>query len=113
MGSYVKRLPFRRLSFLVALLAALAFAAPAHALDRAGLATTLARLHAKLGPAAGAYVVDEATGEVLYAHRANLALAPASNEKLFVSAAALLRFGPQGTLTTTPRAAPDATIEED
>jgi serine-type D-Ala-D-Ala carboxypeptidase/endopeptidase (penicillin-binding protein 4) len=102
---------FRRLAFLAALLGALVLAAPAQALDRAGLTSILAKLHGRLGPAAGAYVVDLDTGAVLYAHRENLALAPASNEKLFVTASALLRFGREGTLATTLRTGPDAAID--
>lgn len=102
----------RRPLFIVALLAGLLLTAiPAQALDRAGLRATLTKLHARLGPVAGAYVVDVATGEPIYAHRENLPLAPASNEKLFVTAGALMRFGPQGTLTTTLRTAPDAVID--
>ncbi|HWI74514.1 MAG TPA: D-alanyl-D-alanine carboxypeptidase/D-alanyl-D-alanine-endopeptidase [Baekduia sp.] len=98
---------------LVALLA-LALAAPAaQAVDRAGLRATLTTLDNRLGPAAGAYVVDVATGDVLYAHRENLALAPASNEKLFVTSAALLRFGAAGTLPTKLEAAPGTTIDAD
>jgi D-alanyl-D-alanine carboxypeptidase/D-alanyl-D-alanine-endopeptidase (penicillin-binding protein 4) len=103
----------RRLSLLLlALAVAVAWAAPsAQALTRAGLGPTLAKLHAKLGRSAGAYVVDAATGESLYAHRENLALAPASNEKLFVTAAALLRYGPNATLATDVRAAPGAVVD--
>src|SRR3954451_11153728 len=53
----------RRLPFVAALLSALAFAAPAHALDRPGLARSLARLEARMGPYAAAYVVDLASGQ--------------------------------------------------
>ncbi len=67
------------------------------------LRATLTKLHNRLGPAAGAYVVDLADGTDLYSHRPTLALAPASNEKLFMTATALLRFGAAGTLTTTRR----------
>jgi len=103
----------RRLSLLalVALLALTALVPAARAVDRAGLRSTLTTLHNRLGPAAGGYVVDLATGEVLYRHRENLALAPASNEKLFTTAAALLRFGASATLPTTLQAAPGTTID--
>ncbi len=103
----------RRLSLLalVALLALTALVPAAHAIDRAGLRSTLTTLHNRLGPAAGGYVVDLATGEVLYRHRENLALAPASNEKLFTTAAALLRFGAAATLPTTLQAAPGTEID--
>ncbi len=105
----------RRLSLLafVALLALVALVPTARAVDRAGLRSTLTTLHNRLGPAAGAYVVDLATGEVLFSHRDSLALAPASNEKLFTTAAALLRFGASGTLTTTLQAAPGTEIDAD
>ncbi len=105
----------RRLSLLalVALLAFGALAPTAGAVDRAGLRATLSTLHNRLGPAAGAYVVDLTTGEVLFRHRDSLALAPASNEKLFSTAAALLRFGASGTLATTLRATPGAEIDAD
>jgi D-alanyl-D-alanine carboxypeptidase/D-alanyl-D-alanine-endopeptidase (penicillin-binding protein 4) len=105
----------RRLSLLalVALLALAAVVPTARAVDRAGLRSTLTTLHNRLGPAAGAYVVDLTTGEVLFSHRDSLALAPASNEKLFTTAAALLRFGASGTLATTLQAAPGAEIDDD
>ena len=105
----------RRLSLLalVALLALTALVPAARAVDRAGLRSTLTTLHNRLGPAAGAYVVDLTTGDVLFSHRDSLALAPASNEKLFATAAALLRFGASGTLPTTLQAAPGTEIDAD
>ncbi|MCZ4492088.1 MAG: hypothetical protein JWP53_1019, partial [Conexibacter sp.] len=106
----------RRLLPLLALVAllAVALAAPAaQAVDRAGLRATLAKLHGRLGTSAGAYVVDLADGQPLYAHRENLALAPASNEKLFTTATALLRFGATGALATTLQARPGTTIDAD
>lgn len=93
------------------MLLALALASPAQALDRAVLQATLAKLHAGLGPSAGAYVVDLGTGQALFANRENLPLAPASNEKLFVTSAALLRFGATGTLSTQLRSAPGAAVD--
>jgi D-alanyl-D-alanine carboxypeptidase/D-alanyl-D-alanine-endopeptidase (penicillin-binding protein 4) len=98
---------------LVALLAALALAPAARAVDRVGLRSTLATLHNRLGSFAGAYVVDQSDGSVLYSHRESLALAPASNEKLFVTATALLRFGASGTLTTSLAAAPGVAVDPD
>lgn len=45
------------------------------------------------GTSFGALVVDEATGETLFAHRAGAPLVPASNMKLVTTAAALARLG--------------------
>jgi D-alanyl-D-alanine carboxypeptidase/D-alanyl-D-alanine-endopeptidase (penicillin-binding protein 4) len=105
----VRRRPVLLLA-LVALLT-IAVAAPAQAVDRAGLRSTLAKLQPRMGASAGAYVVDMTTGEPIYAHREDLALAPASNEKLFVTAAALLRFGPTETLPTTLRTATGVAVD--
>lgn len=77
---------------LVACIALLA-AAPAHALDRAALRTKLARETARLGAASGAHVVDLDAGTVLFSRHPDLALVPASNEKLFTTATALLTLG--------------------
>src|SRR4051794_2560924 len=66
-----------------------------------------------MGASAGAYVVDLGTGEPLFARNENLALAPASNEKLFTTSTALLRFGPAGTLNTELRPGPGATVDAD
>jgi D-alanyl-D-alanine carboxypeptidase/D-alanyl-D-alanine-endopeptidase (penicillin-binding protein 4) len=105
----------RRLSLLalVALLVLVVVAPAARAVDRPGLRSTLTTLHHRLGPSAGAYVVDLATGNVLFSHRESLALAPASNEKLFTTAATLLRFGGAGTLATTLQTAPGTEIDAD
>jgi serine-type D-Ala-D-Ala carboxypeptidase/endopeptidase (penicillin-binding protein 4) len=104
----------RRRSFLVLVLtlaAAVAAAAPAAALDRATLARKLSRETRHLGAYSGAYVFDLTTGKRLFSRRPDVALAPASNEKLFTTAAALLLLGPDATLTTTLRAAPGTTVE--
>jgi D-alanyl-D-alanine carboxypeptidase/D-alanyl-D-alanine-endopeptidase (penicillin-binding protein 4) len=103
----------RRLPPLLALLGAIVLlvAAPAQALDRPTLRATLSKLQGRLGSSAGAYVVDLSTGQPLFSARENLALAPASNEKLFTTAAALVRFGATGTLTTELRPGPGAQID--
>jgi D-alanyl-D-alanine carboxypeptidase/D-alanyl-D-alanine-endopeptidase (penicillin-binding protein 4) len=106
----------RRRLLLVALavLLALALAAPAaQAVDRAGLRSTLAKLQPRMGAASGAYVVDLATGDPIYSSRPDVALAPASNEKLFITATALMRFGAGDTLSTTLQAAPGVTVDDD
>lgn len=84
-----RRTPFGLLVACIALLAA----APAHALDRVALHTKLARETARLGAASGAHVVDLDAGTVLFSRQPDLALVPASNEKLFTTATALLTLG--------------------
>ena len=84
-----RRTPFGLLVACIALLAA----APAHALDRVALHTKLARETARLGAASGAHVLDLDEGTVLFSRQPDLALVPASNEKLFTTATALLTFG--------------------
>lgn len=91
----------------------LALAAPARALDAPTLKTKLSRESGLLGGASGARVVDLTTGKVLFSRHADLTLAPASNEKLFTTATALLRFGAGGTLTTAVRAGPGTKVGDD
>jgi D-alanyl-D-alanine carboxypeptidase/D-alanyl-D-alanine-endopeptidase (penicillin-binding protein 4) len=52
------------------------------------------------GGAGGADVIDLDTGRTLFAASAGVPRLPASVEKLYTTATALLRFGPDGTLTT-------------
>ena len=59
------------------------------------LRSSLARQMRLAGPTSGAYVVDLQTGRELYALRADVRRIPASVEKLFTTATALLRFGPE------------------
>jgi D-alanyl-D-alanine carboxypeptidase/D-alanyl-D-alanine-endopeptidase (penicillin-binding protein 4) len=89
------------------LLLVLAPAAPAAGLDavRAGLA----REFAPAGGLSGAYARDLQTGTELIAVREDRPRIPASVEKLFVTATALLRFGPTGQLAT--RAVVDTQID--
>ena len=54
---------------------------------------------ARAGGPRGAYVVDIGTGERLR-RKADVARMPASVEKLYTSATAMLRYGAEGTLTT-------------
>ena len=51
--------------------------------------------------ATGAYVLDLTAGRTLFATAPGVARMPASVEKLYTTATALLRFGPNGTLTTS------------
>jgi D-alanyl-D-alanine carboxypeptidase/D-alanyl-D-alanine-endopeptidase (penicillin-binding protein 4) len=66
-----------------------------------------------MGSHAGAYAVDLGSGRVIYSRNANLALAPASNEKLLTTSTALIRLGPDTTLDTIVRPAPDAVLQPD
>lgn len=52
------------------------------------------------GGGAGALVVDLDTGQEIYAARPDTARVPASVEKLYTTAAALMRLGPEATLET-------------
>ncbi len=91
----------RALTCLLLALAALACAAPAaSALDRAALRSELSRAMLSSRLLAGAYVRDIDTGEEIYARNENVARSPASVEKLYTTATALLRFGPDATLRT-------------
>jgi serine-type D-Ala-D-Ala carboxypeptidase/endopeptidase (penicillin-binding protein 4) len=96
-----------------ALIALLAWALLAPAAQAAGPAKTkriLAREMAQAGAYSGAYVVDLDSGRALYAEDADVERIPASVAKLYTSASALLRYGPEGTLRTgvLAGAAPDA-----
>jgi D-alanyl-D-alanine carboxypeptidase/D-alanyl-D-alanine-endopeptidase (penicillin-binding protein 4) len=52
------------------------------------------------GGASGAIVVDETDGRVLFALRPDTPRVPASNQKLYTTSTALLRYGTGGTLNT-------------
>ena len=89
----------RRTVLLV--LVALGLAAPAA--SAAGLAATqraLTHEMAKSGPAAGAYVIDLDTGAPLFEDDPDVQRIPASVNKLFTTATALQRFGPEHTFQT-------------
>jgi serine-type D-Ala-D-Ala carboxypeptidase/endopeptidase (penicillin-binding protein 4) len=83
---------------LLAVLTLLLAAAPAGAQS---LETTVARQLARAGGASGAYVLDTTTGRPLASVRAAIGRNPASVEKLYTTATALLRLGPAATLDTT------------
>jgi D-alanyl-D-alanine carboxypeptidase/D-alanyl-D-alanine-endopeptidase (penicillin-binding protein 4) len=101
----------RLLAFVIVGL--LALPAVASAVDGATLKRSWDNRERRMGARAGAYVVDLGSGRVLYSRRADLRLAPASNEKLLTTASALMRLGPDTTLDTTVRAAPDAVLQPD
>jgi serine-type D-Ala-D-Ala carboxypeptidase/endopeptidase (penicillin-binding protein 4) len=67
----------------------------------------------RMGSHAGAYVVDLGTGRVIYSRNADRRLAPASNQKLLTTAAAISRLGSATTLETVVRASPDVAVGAD
>lgn len=83
---------------LLALLMLVGVGAPAGAQT---LQTAIARQLARAGGASGAYVLDTTTGRPLASVRATIGRNPASVEKLYTTAAALLRLGPAATLDTS------------
>jgi D-alanyl-D-alanine carboxypeptidase/D-alanyl-D-alanine-endopeptidase (penicillin-binding protein 4) len=100
------------ITLLVALLPGVAQAAGLQETKRA-----LSREMLKTSQASGAYVVDLGSGAEIYARKPDVDRMPASVEKLYTTAGALLRHGPEGRLTTEVLAAalPDAdgTIQGD
>jgi D-alanyl-D-alanine carboxypeptidase/D-alanyl-D-alanine-endopeptidase (penicillin-binding protein 4) len=97
--------------FALALLLLLALAPGAQAADLAATQRVLAREMARSGAASGAYVVDVSSGQEIYAFRPDAGRIPASVEKLYTAAGALLTYGPEGHLTTRvlAEALPDET----
>ena len=55
----------------------------------------------RIGGATSAYVVDMNTGQTLYSVGAGVGRLPASLEKIYTTSTALLRFGPNATLSTS------------
>jgi D-alanyl-D-alanine carboxypeptidase/D-alanyl-D-alanine-endopeptidase (penicillin-binding protein 4) len=94
---------------LLALVAVLVAAPPAAALDGDQVRSRVLRALAKAGPATGAYAKNLETGRELVSVRADTNRIPASVEKLFVTATALLRWGPYAELHT--RVVTDAELE--
>ena len=91
----------RRLLAVVLTLAATAVCvAPAPAYDATDLRSTLAREMRRASPSSSAYVRDLGSGGELFALRPTTARVPASVEKLYTTATALLRLGPAATLDT-------------
>ena len=100
----------RRLALLITAVA-LAVAPSAHAAGPAATKKALQREMARAGGSSGAYVVDLGTGQELYTSKADVGRMPASVNKLYTSATALLRYGGDGHLTTSVLSAtlPDET----
>jgi serine-type D-Ala-D-Ala carboxypeptidase/endopeptidase (penicillin-binding protein 4) len=89
----------RRLSILLTALFVAALA-PASASADAALERLLARKMSAAGAHSGAYVVNLSKGETIFRWNENRSRILASNTKLFTTAAALARFGSEGTLGT-------------
>jgi D-alanyl-D-alanine carboxypeptidase/D-alanyl-D-alanine-endopeptidase (penicillin-binding protein 4) len=107
-------LPTRLLGALLAAIALIgAGAATAQARNLTELRNKLKAESRKLGASSGAYVVDLTSGRELFKRDADRSLVPASNEKLFTTAVALLQFGEAGTLETTAQLGPGATVDGD
>jgi D-alanyl-D-alanine carboxypeptidase/D-alanyl-D-alanine-endopeptidase (penicillin-binding protein 4) len=90
----------RRLTLLIVFLGLLA-APAAQAAGPAATKKALQRQMVRAGAYSGAYVVDLGTGSELYASKADVGRMPASVNKLYTSATALLRYGADGRLTTS------------
>jgi serine-type D-Ala-D-Ala carboxypeptidase/endopeptidase (penicillin-binding protein 4) len=86
---------------LLALACALVAAPPAAAAGPGLTAKSLARSMRSAGAASGAIAVDLDSGRTLYQLRPDTGRIPASVEKLYTTSTALLRLGPDETLTTT------------
>src|SRR5213076_93294 len=112
---WCERYPRRAMRRFVALVIVGLFALPAaaHAITLSTLKASWDKRERRMGSHAGAYVVDLGTGRALYSRNADKTLAPASNEKLLTTSAALVRLGQDTTLDTTVRAAPDAVLQPD
>jgi serine-type D-Ala-D-Ala carboxypeptidase/endopeptidase (penicillin-binding protein 4) len=89
----------RLLAPAAVILVAIATNVPSASAD-AALRSALGGQLAPAGSRSGAHVVDLSTGKVLFSRRADRALVPASNEKIYTTGSALLRFGAAGRLHT-------------
>ena len=106
--------PLRLSCALLAIIALLgAGATTAQARNLTELRGKLAAESRKLGASSGAYVVDLTSGRELFERNPDRSLSPASNAKLFTTAAALLAFGEAGTLRTAAQLGADTTIDAD
>src|SRR5687767_11212283 len=86
---------------LAILAAALTIAAPASAATEAAVKRSLTAAMRAAGPASGAHVIDASSGKILFTWRAGTPRVPASNVKIFTTAAALGELGADGRLETT------------
>ncbi|HEX8159865.1 MAG TPA: D-alanyl-D-alanine carboxypeptidase/D-alanyl-D-alanine-endopeptidase [Solirubrobacteraceae bacterium] len=88
-------------------------AAPSWASGETALKTRISREMSRAGVHSGAYVRDMDSGEELFALRENAVRIPASVQKLYTTATALLRLGPSSTLQTSAVTAPRAPVGPD
>ena len=96
-------MPFRRALVAVAALTVLLVPSSASATTAAQLSVSLSKTASGLGPSSGVLVKKIDSNQELFSLRADTKLVPASNEKLFTTATALLRYGAATTLPTTLR----------
>jgi D-alanyl-D-alanine carboxypeptidase/D-alanyl-D-alanine-endopeptidase (penicillin-binding protein 4) len=96
-------MPFRVRALVVSLIAAFAVlpAGAASAISTATLQAKLTREMAHAGGFSGAFVRDLDSRQTLFASKPDVPRAPASVEKLYTTASALMRFGPDATLSTS------------
>src|SRR5436853_7694513 len=94
-------MPFRRALVVTAALFALLIPGSASATTGAQLSASLSKSARGLGPNSGVLVKKINTNQELFSLRADTKLVPASNEKLFTTTAALLRYGPAASLPTS------------
>lgn len=97
-------------------LALAGLAAPAQAAGPVATRSALEREMRAAGPSSSALVVDLDSGETVYSLRADSPRVPASVNKLHTTATALMRLGPDATLTTDvllARAPVDGVVDGD
>ena len=94
--------PVAVLGAVIALLGAASVAQAAkRATPKTSLTSSLTQGIRRGGGASGGYVVDLNTGRALFSSAPNVPRLPASVEKLYTTSTALLRFGPNTSLTTS------------
>jgi serine-type D-Ala-D-Ala carboxypeptidase/endopeptidase (penicillin-binding protein 4) len=95
-------MPSRSLAVVMLVVAALlALAGGAQAISAPTLQAKLTHEMRRASAFSGVYVRDLDTGRTLFESKADVPRVPASVEKLYTTSAALLRFGPDATLSTT------------
>ncbi|HWI21164.1 MAG TPA: D-alanyl-D-alanine carboxypeptidase/D-alanyl-D-alanine-endopeptidase [Baekduia sp.] len=98
-------------AILCGLLAVAFLPSAASAITGPELNASLSKHAAGLGPASGVLVKNVGTNQELFSLRADTQLVPASNQKLFTTATALVRYGAAATLPTTLRVKPGVAVD--